>query len=124
MAARKDPRTADEYLVALPADQRAALEKLRKIIRGIVPEAEECLSYRLPTFRLDGRMLVSYGAAAHHCAFYPLSASTVKDHEDDLADYDTSPGTIRFPANRPLPAALVRKLVQARIAENAARKKR
>ena len=114
------PKTIDEYLAAIPADKRAALEKLRKTIRAVAPKAEECISYRLPAFRLDGRMLVAFGAAANHCAFYPMSSSTVEAFKDDLKKYETSKGTIRFQADKPLPAALVRELVKARIAENAA----
>ena len=113
------PQTIDEYLAALSDDKRAALEKLRKTIRAAAPKAEECISYQLPAFRLDGRMLVAFGATANHCAFYPMSSSTVEAHKDELKDYDTSKGTIRFQADKPLPAALVRKLVKARIAENA-----
>ena len=112
-------RTIEEYLAGLSDDKRAALQKLRKTIRSAALGAVECISYRLPAFRLDGRMLVAFGATAHHCAFYPMSASTVKAHKDELKGYDTSPGTIRFPTDRPLPATLVRKLVKARIAENA-----
>jgi len=116
-------RTVDQYLAALSEDKRAALEKLRRTIRAAAPGAEECISYQLPAFRLDGRMLVAFGATASHCAFYPMSSSTLEAHGDDLEGYDTSKGTIRFRAEDPLPAALVRKLVKARIAENAARKK-
>jgi len=112
-------KTIDEYLAALGEDKRAALESLRQIIRATAPKAEECLSYQLPAFCLDGRMLVAFGATANHCAFYPMSPFTVAAHKDDLKDYDTSKGTIRFPPDHPLPAALVRKLVKARIAENA-----
>jgi len=111
------PRTIDEYLAALSDDQRAALEKLRKTIRAAAPKAEECISYQLAAFRQNG-MLVAFGATANHCAFYLMSSSTVAAHNDELKDYDTSKGTIRFQANKPLPAALVRKLVKARIAEN------
>lgn len=117
------PKTIDEYLAALSDDQRAALEKLRKTIRAAVPRAEECISYQMPAFRLDGRVLVSFGAGAHHCAFYPCSSTTVAAHQDELQKYDTSKGTIRFPADKPLPAALVRKLVKARIEENAGRQR-
>ena len=116
MAAK--PKTIDEYLAALNDDQRAALEKIRKSIRAAAPKAEECISYQIPAYRLNGRMLVGFGATANHCAFYPMSSSTVESHKDDLKDYDTSKGTIRFQADNPLPAALVRKLVKARIAEN------
>ena len=110
--------TVDEYLATVSDDKRAALEKLRKTIRAAAPDAEECISYQLPAFRLNG-MLVAFGATANHCAFYPMSASAVAAHKDDLKDYDTSKGTIRFQPDHPLPAALVRKLVKARIAENA-----
>jgi uncharacterized protein YdhG (YjbR/CyaY superfamily) len=113
------PQTIDAYLAALSDEKRAALEKLRKTIKAAAPRAEECISYQLPAFRLDGRMLVAFGATANSCAFYPMSSTTVAAHKDELEDYDTSKGTIRFQADHPLPAALVRKLVQARIAENA-----
>lgn len=112
------PKTIDEYLAAVSDDQRAALEKLRKAIRATAPQAEECISYGLAAFRLHGKHLVAFGAAAKHCAFYLMSGSTVAAHQEQLAGYDTSKGTIRFPAAKPLPAALVRKLVKARIAEN------
>ena len=112
------PKTIDEYLAALSDDQRAALEKLRKTIRAAAPQAEECINYGLAAFRLNGKNLVGFGASAKHCAFYLMSGSTVAAHQDELKDYDTSKGTIRFPADKPLPAALVRKLVKARIAEN------
>jgi uncharacterized protein YdhG (YjbR/CyaY superfamily) len=112
-------KTIDEYLAALSEDERAALERLRQIIRATAPKAEECINYQLPAFRLDGKMLVAFGATANHCAFYPMSSSTVAAYKDDLKDYDTSKGTIRFQPDHPLPTALVRKLVKARIAENA-----
>jgi uncharacterized protein YdhG (YjbR/CyaY superfamily) len=112
------PKTIDEYLAGVSAEHRAALEKLRKTIRAVAPRAEEGISYGLAAFRLDGRPLVAFGATKSHCAFYPMSGATVEAHKDDLADYETSKGTIRFPADKPLPAALVRKLVKARIAEN------
>jgi uncharacterized protein YdhG (YjbR/CyaY superfamily) len=111
------PRTIDEYLAALSEDKRAALERLRKTIRAAAPKAEECISYQIPAFRLNG-MLVAFGAAARHCSFYLMSSTIVEAFKDDLRSYDTSKGTIRFQADKPLPAALLRKLVKARIAEN------
>jgi uncharacterized protein YdhG (YjbR/CyaY superfamily) len=113
------PQTIDQYLAALSDDKRAALAKLRKAIRAAAPGAEECISYGLPAFRLDGRVLVAFGATANHCSFHPMSSSTVEAHKDELRGYDTSKGTIRFQQDDPLPAALVRKLVKARMAENA-----
>ena len=115
MAAK--PKTIDEYLATLSDDKRAALQKLRKAINAAAPKAEECISYGLPAFR-QRVMLVGFGATANHCAFYLMSSSTVDAHKDDLKEYDTSKGTIRFPADKPLPVALVRKLVKARIEEN------
>src|SRR5512144_864922 len=115
------PRTIDEYLAPLSTENRAALEKLRRAIKSAAPEAEECISYRIPAFRLGGRLLVGFGAAANHCAFYP-GAHPVKAHKEELKAYDTSKGTIRFRADSPLPASLVRKLVKTRIAEYAARR--
>ena len=113
------PQTHEEYLAALSDDKRAALEKLRETIRQAAPGAEERISYGLAAFRLDGKMLVAFGATANHCAFYLMSSSTLEAHKEEVKDYDTSKGTIRFQADKPLPTALVRKLVMARIAENA-----
>jgi uncharacterized protein YdhG (YjbR/CyaY superfamily) len=111
--------STDAYLAKLPADQRAALEKLRKQIKAAAPKAEEGVSYGLPAFTLNGRRLVCFGATKAHCAFYPMSSETIASHEKDLDAYDTSTGTIRFQPDKPLSAALVKKLVKARIAENA-----
>ena len=112
----------DSYLAALGADKRGALEKLRRTIRAAVPGAEECISYRLPAFRGRDGMLVAFGATASHCAFYLMSSRTLESFEEDLEGFDTSTGTIRFQPQKPLPALLVRKLVRARLAENAARR--
>lgn len=117
MAAK--PKTIDEYLAALSDDQRAALEKLRKTIKSVAPKAEECISYSICAFRQNG-MLVGFGATAKHCALYLMSGTTLDGFQDELKGYDTSKGTIRFGADKPLPVALVKKLVKARIAENEA----
>lgn len=111
---RVKAKTIDEYLAALPTDQRAALERLRHAIQAAAPRAEECISYQMPAFRLDGRMLVWFGAAAKHCAFYP--GAVVDAHRGELAGYETSKGTVRFQPDNPLPGRLVRKLVKAQIA--------
>jgi uncharacterized protein YdhG (YjbR/CyaY superfamily) len=108
----------DNYLAALPADQREALLKLREVIRSAAPTAEEAPSYGIPAFKLNGP-LVSYGAAKQHCAFYVMSYEVMKAHAKELEGYDTSTSTIRFTPEKPLPQALVKKLVKARIAENA-----
>lgn len=115
MAAK--PKTFDDCLAAFSADQRAALEKIRKIIKAAVPGAEEGVSYGLAAFRLDGKPLAGLGASANHCAYYPMSGAVVSALQKDLKAYDASKGTIRFPADKPLPTALVKKLLKARIAE-------
>ena len=116
-----NPKSIDEYLAALSEDNRAALEKLRRTIRAAAPEAEECISYQIAAFRQNG-MLVGFGATGKHCALYLMSSTTVRAHEEELKNYDTSKGTIRFQADKPLPVALVRKLVKERIAENERRR--
>jgi uncharacterized protein YdhG (YjbR/CyaY superfamily) len=113
------PTTIDEYLTRVSDDKRAALQQLRQTILGVIPMAEECISYQIPAFRYDGRVLVYFAAAANHCAFYP--GGTVNDFTDELEAYETSKGTIRFQPDRPLPASLVQKIVKARVAQNAAR---
>ena len=115
MAAK--PQTIDEYLAGLSAENRAALQKLRRAVHAAAPEAQECISYGMPAFRLRGKLIAGFKAAANHCSFHPMSGETVATLETDLAAYDTSRGTIRFSARAGLPATLVRKLVKARIAE-------
>jgi uncharacterized protein YdhG (YjbR/CyaY superfamily) len=112
------PRTIDEYLARVSADQRIALEKLRKTIRTVAPKTEECISYGIPAFRLNGRSLVFFGAWANHCSFYPGSSRTLKKFRRDLKGFQITKGTIRFSPDSPLPITLVRKLIKARIAEN------
>jgi uncharacterized protein YdhG (YjbR/CyaY superfamily) len=112
------PSTIDEYLARVDADQRRVLERLRTQIKAAAPKAEECISYGLAAFRLDGKPLVAFGAKPGHCAFYPMSGNTVAAFADALTAYETSKGTIRFQPSKPLPATLVKRLVKARIAEN------
>ncbi len=114
------PQTIDDYLAPLSKDKRAALQKLRKDIKSAAPKAEECISYGVPGFRLDGKLLVSFGAATNHCSFYPGSRP-LEVHKDELKSYQTSKGTVRFPVAQPLPTALVRKLVKTRTEEHAAK---
>lgn len=112
-------KTIDEYLTRVSDDKREALERLRQTIRDVVPLAEECISYQMPAFRYEGRVLVYFAAAANHCAFYP--GGMVNDFKDELEAFETSKGTIRFQPDRPLPASLVQKIVRARMAQHAAR---
>jgi uncharacterized protein YdhG (YjbR/CyaY superfamily) len=115
-------KTFDGFLAGLSTEKRVALEKLRKAIRSAAPKAEECISYGIPAFRLNGKFLVGLGVGANHCAFYPGSALNL--YKEELKEYETSKGTIRFQASKPLPAALIRKLVKARIAKGGFEKER
>ncbi len=116
------PTTIDEYLASVSEDQRAALQALREIIRAAAPDAEECISYKMPAFRQDG-MLVGFAAAKHHCALYAWNGSAVGMLADELKGYDTSKGAIRFTPDKPLPEALVRRLVEMKVAKNAQKPK-
>lgn len=113
--------SVDEFLAAIPEPQRAALVQLRSEIRAVVPDAEEVISYGVPTYRLDGA-LVSFGAAKEHCALYVMSPAFMETIADSLAGYDTSKGTIRFQPDNPLPRDLVARIVSGRAAENRALK--
>jgi len=117
-SAKKKPKTIDQYLANVRPSNRKTLHKLRQTIQTAVPNAEECISYGIPAFRLNGRSLVFFGAWRSHCAFYPGSAATLKNFRNELKNFQTSKGTIRFSPDKPLPVALVKKLVKTRIAEN------
>jgi uncharacterized protein YdhG (YjbR/CyaY superfamily) len=110
----------DADLAKIPARQRAALETLRGIIQAAVPEATEVISYRIPTFRHHGG-LVAFAGFKEHCSFFVMSPAVTAAHKSDLKGHHTSKGTIRFTPDAPLPPALVKKLVKARVAENEAR---
>lgn len=117
------PRSVEEYLSALPEDKRAVLEELRETIRSAAPMATEKISYGMPAFHHRGN-LVYYAAFKEHCSFFPASKKVVADHAVDLAGYEMSKGTIRFPVDKPLPAKLVKQMVKERVAENEARRAR
>ena len=109
----RKPKTIDDYLAILGFEQRGALQRLREIILETIPEAEECISYGVPSLRLKGRFMLAFGATAKHCAFYP--GAVVEAHKKELERYSTSKGTIRFQPDRPLPKTLVRRLVRAQV---------
>jgi uncharacterized protein YdhG (YjbR/CyaY superfamily) len=120
-SAKKKPETIDDYLANVKPGHRKTLQKLRQTIQTAVPTAEECISYGIPAFRVNRRLLVFFGAWANHCALYPGSAATLKNFRNELRNFQTSKGTIRFSPDKPMPVALVKKLLKARIAENNAR---
>ena len=112
------PKTIDEYLALTSPKQRAVLEKLRKAIHAAAPGAEEYIGYGLAGFKFNGRPLVYFGAWEKHCALYAASPAVQKKFQKELKDFECSKGTIRFTIEKPLPVALVKALVKARIAEN------
>lgn len=107
----------DAYLESLPVDAHKALEHLREVIRAAAPQAEEGFSYGVPAFRLHGKPLVCFAAFKNHCGFYPMSPEVLSRFSPELANYETAKGTIRFQAKKPLPAALVKRIVKARLEE-------
>jgi uncharacterized protein YdhG (YjbR/CyaY superfamily) len=110
------PRSVPEYLARLSREQRTALQQLRRTIRAAAPGAKECISYGVPAYYQQGKLLVAFGAARKHCAFYP-GAHPVRANRQELRAFDTSKGTVRFQPGCPLPAALVRRLVKCRLTE-------
>ena len=112
------PSSVEEYLSQVPEDQRAVLEKLRETIRAAAPDTTETISYQMPTFKYRGRALVGIAAFKNHCSVFPYSDTVFVSLKEELKLYDTSgKGTIRFAPDKPLPAAVVKKIVKARIAE-------
>ena len=107
----------DEYLAALDEPERTALQKLRRTIREIVPYAEECISYGMPAFRLEGKVIAGFAAFKNHLSYLPHSGSVLGELADDLADFQSTPGSLHFPIDRPLPKALVKKLIAIRLKE-------
>jgi uncharacterized protein YdhG (YjbR/CyaY superfamily) len=116
-------KSIDDYLAGVSDEARAALERLRKTIKAVAPEAVEVISYQIPIFKYRG-MLVGFAAFKNHCSFFVMGTEVMKTFRDELRPYDTAKATIRFEAARPLPASLVKKLVKARIEENESREKK
>jgi uncharacterized protein YdhG (YjbR/CyaY superfamily) len=118
----KAPKTVDEYLARVPEPARSTLRRVRAVIRSVVPpETTEVISYGIPTFRYK-RGLVSYAAFKDHCSFFPLGSSVLDAFADELKPYRAAKGTLHFPLDKPLPSALIKKIVKARLSQNETRK--
>jgi uncharacterized protein YdhG (YjbR/CyaY superfamily) len=110
-------RGVDEYLAALDEPKRTTLQKLRQTIRSIVPEAEECISYGMPAFRMEGKVIAGFAAFKNHLSYLPHSGSVLGELGDYLAGYQGTAGSLHFPIDKPLPKALVKKLIAVRLSE-------
>jgi uncharacterized protein YdhG (YjbR/CyaY superfamily) len=116
------PASVEEYLAALSDDRRAGVEELRRTITAAAPEATETIAYGMPAMRSHGRQfLVSYAAYKKHYSLFPASGAVVEALGDELTPYLAGKGTIHFPADKPIPTAVVTKIVKVRVKENAAR---
>jgi len=117
-AKRRLPKDMDEYLARVPEPARSTLNKVRAMIRSVVPEeTTEGISYGIPTFKYKGG-LVAFAAFKNHCSFFPMGSSVLDAFQKELKDFRVTKGTLHFPLDKPLPAALVKKIVKARIAQN------
>jgi uncharacterized protein YdhG (YjbR/CyaY superfamily) len=105
----------DDYLAALDEPARSTLDSLRRSILAVVPEAEQCISYRMPAFKVDGRTVAGFAAFKKHLSYLPHSGDVLADLGDAVAGYEGTPGSLHFPVDQPLPDALVRKLVEAKM---------
>ena len=115
------PKTVDEYLAGVPEPARGTLSKIRATIRSVVPaEATEAISYGMPAFKYKGA-LFGYAAFSKHCSLFPMNAQLIVDFKDELKGFETAKGTIRFAIDKPPSAALIKKMVKARVAQNEAK---
>lgn len=117
MAERPTAGSIDEYIAGFPPEIRTVLEEVRALIRASAPDATETISYAIPTFDLNGRHLVHFAGFAHHVGFYPIP-SGLEAFREELAPFRTGKGSVRFPLGQPLPAALIRRIVEFRVGEN------
>lgn len=115
--------TADEYLARVPEPARTTLEKMRAVVRSAVPEATEAITYGMPTFKYRGRSLVAFAAFKKHCSLFPMSGAVIGKFKDELEGFHTAKGTLQFPLDKPLSAALVKKIIKARMNEIDAKNK-
>lgn len=117
------PKNIEEYLASVRPEQRQLLEQLRQSILSVVPEAEECISYSMPAFRVNGHVVAGFLARQKGCSYYPFSGATLATLRNDLSGHDHTKSAVHFDADRPLKKVLVRKLLKARIAETGEQRK-
>jgi uncharacterized protein YdhG (YjbR/CyaY superfamily) len=119
---RSAAKNVDEYLAAVPEPARTTLNTIRTVIRSVVPpETTEAITYGIPTFKYKGSLL-AFAAFKNHCSLFPMSLAVIDTFKNELKPFLASKGTVRYPLDKPLPSALVKKLVKARIAEKDRRK--
>jgi len=116
----KPVKDVESYFASVPKEARPALEKIRATVKATAPKATEKISYQMPMFYHQGP-LVAYASFKDHSSFFPMSVKVMEAHKDELKPYSKSKGTIRFPVDKPLPAALIKKLVRAKLKENEAK---
>ena len=114
----------DEYLKTLPDDRRRALKTLRKTIHAVIPKAEECISYRMPAFRLDGVVVAGFLATRKGCSYFPFSGRTLTTLAEELRGYEQTKGSLHFDPSKALPVTLVRRLIRTRLTETKLRERR
>jgi len=114
---KRPATTVDDYLAVVPEPARTTLEKMRATIRAAAPDATEAISYGMPAFKYQGRGLVAIAAFKKHCSLFPMSGAVIEKFKDELEGFHTSKGTLQFPADKPLSATLVKKIIKARMAE-------
>ncbi len=107
----------DAYLAALEEPKQSTLRELRRTILGIIPDAEQCISYRMPAFRLRGKVVAGFAAFKNHLSYLPHSGSVLPELPDEVAAYETTTGSLHFPVDSPLPRAIVKKLIDVRISQ-------
>lgn len=116
---RAAPKTIDEYIAGFPPDVRRSLQRLRTAIRTAAPRAEEAISYQMPTFKLHGN-LVHFAAYQNHIGFYPAPRA-IEAFQKELSAYEGSKGTVKFPIDKPVPLALITRMVKFRVKQNLAK---
>ena len=107
----------EDYLAKVDEPKRSTLERLRRTILGIVPEAQECISYKVPAFRVGGKVIAGFAAFKNHLSYLPFSGSVLNHLSEELEGYDKTLSALHFPIDRPLPEALVKKLIDVRLRE-------